>query len=277
MADGKLVFIDLDGTLVNKAQQVPESARIACQRMIENGHRLFICSGRSMPEIYPWLWDLGFEGIVSGAGGMLQVGDIVVQDHRIEGAVIEKITQLWKELGALWIWQGPDAMYPSPSFLESFVAQAGESVNDWAQYARTVEPFLRPGLPASTTKCTVYIPAGRTSVDELRLKLPEQMQVISGSIPAGQTLVVEVYPREISKGRGIATIAAYLGYDLADTVAIGDSTNDIEALEVAGIGIAMGSHDPAVLAVADMVAPGIDEDGFATACEMAGLIPTSIA
>ena len=57
-----------------------------------------------------------------------------------------------------------------------------------------------------------------------------------------------------------------------EIMAFGDAENDIDMLEYAGIGIAMGNGDDGVKAVADFVTRDIDEDGIAYALKHFGLI-----
>jgi hydroxymethylpyrimidine pyrophosphatase-like HAD family hydrolase len=65
------------------------------------------------------------------------------------------------------------------------------------------------------------------------------------------------------KARSLDTLAALLAIDRADTVAFGDEENDVEMIQWAGLGVAMGNAVPAVKAVADHVAPTNDDDGVA--------------
>ena len=51
----KLVFFDIDGTLLDSEMQVPESTMQALHRLKENGHKIAICSGRPYSIIYPVL------------------------------------------------------------------------------------------------------------------------------------------------------------------------------------------------------------------------------
>ena len=60
---GKIIFLDVDGTLVDYENQLPDSAVAAVRRARENGHRVYICTGRSRAEIYPELWEIGLDGI----------------------------------------------------------------------------------------------------------------------------------------------------------------------------------------------------------------------
>jgi Cof subfamily protein (haloacid dehalogenase superfamily) len=76
---------------------------------------------------------------------------------------------------------------------------------------------------------------------------------------------IEVVLPGISKARAMAQIAEQLGVAREDTLAIGDGDNDVEMVEWAGRGVAMGNATPAVKAVADWVAPSVDDDGAAVA------------
>ena len=61
-----------------------------------------------------------------------------------------------------------------------------------------------------------------------------------------------------------------MGVPLADTVAIGDSDNDLTMIEVAGIGIAMGNGEQCAKDAADWVADAVDTSGLARAFRAAG-------
>lgn len=71
-----------------------------------------------------------------------------------------------------------------------------------------------------------------------------------------------------SKGEGLRFAAATMGVPLADTVAIGDSDNDLTMIEVAGIGIAMGNGEQCAKDAADAV----DTSGLAHAFERLGVV-----
>ena len=71
---------------------------------------------------------------------------------------------------------------------------------------------------------------------------------------------------------GIKAVCKHVGIALSDTVAIGDSNNDVEAVACAAVGISIGGGCDDLVAVADIVAPGVSEDGLAWALAAAGLI-----
>ena len=73
--DKKVVFLDVDGTMVNEKGEIPESAQYAVRTAQANGHRMVVCSGRSRFQIYDALLELGFSGIVGGAGAFVLLAE----------------------------------------------------------------------------------------------------------------------------------------------------------------------------------------------------------
>lgn len=74
------------------------------------------------------------------------------------------------------------------------------------------------------------------------------------------------------KGEGLRFAAATMGVPLADTVAIGDSDNDLTMIEVAGIGIVMGNGEQCAKDAADWVADAVNASGLTHAFERLGVV-----
>ena len=68
----KILFIDVDGTLVDYENHLPESAVRAIRAARAAGHRVYICTGRSRAEVYPPLWDIGLDGMIGGNGSYVR-------------------------------------------------------------------------------------------------------------------------------------------------------------------------------------------------------------
>ena len=78
----KIIFLDVDGTLVDYEGCLPESAVTAVRQAREKGHRVYICTGRSKAEVYPYLWDIGLDGMIGGNGSYVEdKGQVVL--HRL--------------------------------------------------------------------------------------------------------------------------------------------------------------------------------------------------
>jgi Cof subfamily protein (haloacid dehalogenase superfamily) len=86
---------------------------------------------------------------------------------------------------------------------------------------------------------------------------------ISKSLP----YFLEFASPDVTKGAGMAFVAAHLGLDPARVVAFGDGENDVELLEWAGYAVAVANAHERVLELADFVCPSASEEGVAQVIE----------
>ncbi len=103
-------------------------------------------------------------------------------------------------------------------------------------------------------------------IDEARKILPSDVRIIDSGF------AYHITDRNVSKGKALKFIAERLGIDLKDVVAIGDSENDIDMFEVAGIGVAVANADVRLKMVADIVTSKPNGDGVVEALEFLGLL-----
>ena len=89
----KIVFLDVDGTLVDFKMTMPESARKALELARENGHLLVLCTGRAYCDIYPWLMDFGFDAVVASAGAHVMHNETELYHSFIDPKDLSKLAQ----------------------------------------------------------------------------------------------------------------------------------------------------------------------------------------
>ena len=184
---------------------------------------------------------------------------------------VEALTTLWEELDAFYIWQGPDQMGPSEGYLDFFVPRAGKYPEDWIEYAQSITPFIVDIGSGTFTKVTAYVPPEKASLERVTAALPAGYRAIIGSVGAAGYVPFEVVPAHLSKAVGISAVCEYVGIPRSRTVALGDSNNDIEAVETAALGISIGNGCEDLVKAANIVAPSVSEDGLAWALRAAGL------
>ena len=93
----------------------------------------------------------------------------------------------------------------------------------------------------------------------------QEMNVIKAVLPYNGLWAVDFTLAGVDKATGVSRVGKTLGVDPADIVAAGDSYNDLPMLVSCGFSIAMGNAPEEVRAIADFVAPTVEEDGLAVA------------
>ena len=96
------------------------------------------------------------------------------------------------------------------------------------------------------------------------------------SITRTHTWLVEATAPGVDKGSGLRRLCQMLGVAPERVMAVGDSENDIPMLQAAGFAVAMGNATPALKAVADWIAPTLDEEGAAVALQRWVLEPLGL-
>jgi HAD superfamily hydrolase (TIGR01484 family) len=102
---------------------------------------------------------------------------------------------------------------------------------------------------------------------KLRGRLPEHHVTFEISPIDPDYFHATITPTGVSKGSGLRELALLMNVDLSETIAIGDNLNDLDMLETAGLGVAMGNATPETRARAGHVTASNDEDGVARVIE----------
>ena len=94
-----------------------------------------------------------------------------------------------------------------------------------------------------------------------------EIHAVKSFLPYNGLWAVDFTRSSVSKASGVARLAERTGVDPRRTIGAGDSYNDVPLLEACGLGIAMGDAPPELKALADYIAPTVEEDGLAVAIE----------
>ena len=272
----KFAFLDLDGTIIDHNQVISPKVKDAITTATANGHKVFVATGRSYPELYPFLPSLPFSGLITANGAYVELGDEVLADHSLDQSSITEWTDYFRRSGATWIWQGKDHSYPSETFLD-FFRLSGKSdraaTGDWSAYLEQITPYLASGIPTPAGKCMFYLsPETPSSFEEAHRLFGDRYMVIPGSVDVRVGEVVELGVKGVNKGSAMREVLHHFGTDSAQALAIGDSANDYEMVREAGIGVCLAGGAEKLSKIADWVAPPIEEDGVAATFERFGLL-----
>jgi Cof subfamily protein (haloacid dehalogenase superfamily) len=137
-----------------------------------------------------------------------------------------------------------------------------------ARERRTVgfEPTVTSGFDAFIERIDkiVAVSDDPAALDQAERTL-RQVLGAGATIERSQPYYLDITHPRANKGDAVRRLAEIIGAALADTIVIGDMTNDIAMFRVAGFAIAMGQAPPPVRAAAAVTTAANDADGFAKA------------
>lgn len=261
----RLVAIDMDGTLLTTDKQLSGTNIDRIHQVMATGVQVVICTGRSLPGVRRFVDQLKFNGdeeymIIQNGAATYHLPDYRrVDDHTIARAGIEAAFD--------YIAQYPELEVVALS--EEQFYYTGEELDDRMVFeAITLEsPAIHTTRTALKNRTGLYklIIMGKPKfMEEVVHSAPERIRkeiTIIHSLPD----LIEFIPKGINKAVGLKRLCDHLHIQPDEVMAIGDEHNDIEMLEFAGLGVAMGNANDRVKAVADAVTGLNDEDGVAQA------------
>lgn len=258
----KLLFTDMDGTLLRRDSTISPAMKEGIRRMTAAGHHLILSSGRPLPSILEVCEKEGLTFphmlIISNNGSLIYDCDsrVPLLEHRICQEDIALITALAKEAGLHIHGYGQ----------EDIVCLAPNK--ELAFYTRRIHLPLKcveniaEALPQGSCKLQVISLDNHQALEDFRDSLlptfGDRLQIIFSN-----EQYLEILPKEAGKGNALRFLTARLPASPFHTYAAGDAENDISMLEAAGTAVAMANASPEVKACADMVTvKNNEEDGL---------------
>lgn len=277
--NSKAIFFDIDGTLINFDGEFPESAKVALREAKKNGHKIFLCSGRSKCQIEDRLLEFGFDGYVTASGAYVEYEGKEVFSSFMTEAQLKKLISFCEENEIIYMLQCTDATVSSRFCLDAM--HQGFLARMKNKKASNLEKIF------ASEKCDDNIVANASGYhnaeklcyhnskkdpDQVGADLGKEFQVTSMSFSEMQKTSGEITIRGVDKALGIQKMIEYLGIDLADTVAFGDGPNDYEMMEYVATSVAMGNASDDLKSLASFVTTAISEDGIYNGMKKLGLI-----
>ena len=268
MSRYKVLALDMDGTLLNSQKKVSSRTAETLAKLAAAGVPIAFCTGRNVAELTPYLGDLPFIRygvLVSGALVRdLMAGEIVACWAHQTSTALEVV-----EAGLL-----ENAMVHVLAVSESFVTHRDlarlEDVHMamyrplYENHARHVESIadVVQANEGEVLKVNLYHLS-----PESRARSRARLQDHAMTLSDAETTSLECSPLGVSKARGLAALCERVGCSLDEVVMVGDAENDLEALRVVGMPVAMGNAVPEVARAAKLQVADCDHDGVAEAAE----------
>lgn len=259
----RIIFLDIDGTLADYESKVPESAVKAIKEARENGHHVVLCTGRTRVQIFPWLPEELFSGVVSGAGSSVMAGDEEIFKKVMPFEDRKNMVEFFKEQKMPYFLQSEDGLYTDPeAYNDAFkeFKDLGKSEEQIKEAFGPVKKVERPEEVENVENALYY--RCHLPVSKVEKRLGNNFNVTDSSYKLTRFCDGEVTCAGIDKSLGMEKYIEWSGLSREQTIAFGDGPNDFEMLSYANTGVAMGNAVPELKKQADMVCGSVDEDGL---------------
>ncbi|WP_247948282.1 Cof-type HAD-IIB family hydrolase [Streptococcus constellatus] len=277
----EIIFLDVDGTIVDYANHILASAVKAIRQAREKDHLVYVCTGRSRAEMPEEIWKIGFDGMIGGNGSYVeQKGQIIM--HQLIPLDVEKRVVNWLHRRGLEFYlESNNGLFASEDFREvarpvlrayaqgkeASAEEVGQLEAEEALHGLVYGAELYRG---DLNKISFILKSYQDHLDS-KEAFPELKAGTWGG-KGEHALFGDLGVKNITKAHAIDVLLEYLGAKKEDTIAIGDAKVDIPMLEYCQVGVAMGNGGPEILAMADVITDDVVEDSFYNAFEKLGLL-----
>ena len=259
----RLLVVDIDGTLLGKEGGISDEDKAALTAAKQAGVKVCLSTGRASQGCH-WIVDelsldgyhIFFDGaLVLGPNGELYVEPLV------RGVVKEVVDFVRQNDIYLELYSAKDYFVEWENWATEIhrnYFKLEPMVVDFAKL-RGGEKFVKGGL---ITRDDEEI----AKAQSFRNRFDRSLRFSAARSPAYPGVeFINVLAPDVSKGKALTALAVHLDVPLSEVIAIGDGTNDISLLSIAGLAVAMGNAPDEVKAVAHRVTDEVGKSGVAAA------------
>ena len=278
---GKYLFFDIDATLIGPSKRVTKNTEEGIKKARANGHKTFLCTGRAPVSIMKSIRDIGFDGIISSAGGFVSIDGKYIFENFINQYVLSEVMLLFTNAKILFSLETKDALYQTPGVQDFFEKKQANILEGNLELARFLEERRNEEvrLPISEfnilqTKVTkvCFIAEDKLAFYDCVKYLSEFFNIVIFSKETDDFINGEIILKNCTKGDAMKRAVAYLGGDMKDTIAFGDSMNDFQMISEAAYGVVSYLAPDKLKAIADDTFEEPDDDGIFKCLQRLGLI-----
>lgn len=263
----RIIALDLDGTLLNSNKELTPGNFAALQKAADAGIEIVPTTGRfygGMPEVIRKMPFVHYVITINGAA----VYDVRKQQDIAKAEIpMQKAVEIMEYLDTLPVIY--DCYMDNWGWMTRAMWEKAEEFAPNAHYMKMIKE-LRTPVPELKTRLKEtghdvqkiqFFVQDMKLHGELLQSLPMQFPTTAVSTSVSNN--IEINNRHANKGEAIGKLAAYLGFDISETMSFGDGLNDLSMIKAAGIGVAMANACSEVLAAADEMTLDCDHDGVA--------------
>ncbi len=276
---GKILFIDVDGTLVDYENNLPNSAINAIQQVRKKGNKVYICTGRSKAEVYQNIWDIGLDGMIGGNGSYIEDNGQVILHRLITLEQCKHIVDYLHSKKIEFYLESNNGLFASEHFenaalnaIQEYSRRKGKANADSITVKQAFPDMIFGGnLYRDDLNKVSYLLNTYQDYTDTAKEFPDLQNGTWGGI-GEKALFGDIGVKNITKAEAIDCLLKHLNASKENTIAFGDAKVDIPMLEYCSYGVAMGSGGDEIKAMADYVTTDVDKDGLYNAFKHLNLI-----
>lgn len=248
------LFFDIDGTILSEiTKEIPQSTFRALSKAKENGHLLFINTGRTRCTLPIKITEMPFDGFLCGCGIFLTYGDEIFYKKNLPSARADAIAKMAGECRIDGVFEGVEDVY-------------------FSKFASRFEDIeaLRTKMKKRGLGQKRYLEEGGCAYDKMYVMTDKKSDKESFfhfierdlDIIDRENGAYECVPKGCSKATAIQMVLDKFHLSREQSYVFGDSENDLAMFRYAGHAIAMGKHSTALDPYTEFVTKAVEEDGI---------------
>lgn len=259
MSGQKIIFFDIDGTLLDDDKKIPTSTKEALFELKKKGHDVAIATGRAPFMFRELREELEIDSFVSYNGQYVVFRGEVIYTNPLNKPALQTLTNLALEHEHPVVYMDHEDMKASVPHNEFVTTSIGTlKINHTATYD-----------PNYYKDRDIYQALLFCQEDEEKLY---ESLFTTFDLIRWHPFSCDIVPSGGSKAKGIKRITEQLGIALENQYAFGDALNDLEMLKMVPNSVAMGNGLPEAKAAAKYVTKPVNEDGIWHGLKMVGLL-----
>ena len=277
----KIIFLDVDGTLIDYEAKLPASAAKAVDMARVNGHKVYICTGCSKAEIEQRnLCEL--DGMIGGNGAYVEDHGHVVMHQGLSKEDVKHIVDWCNERHLGFYLEANSGMYCNDYMLEqgpeTMIKYAQGKGADLSKAKESSKKFMDGFIHLQgedlyrddVNKISFILSSYQDHLDSQK-EFPHLIANTWGG-KGEVALYGDLGPTGITKRHAIEVLLDYLGADQKDTISFGDAKIDLSMFECCDYNVAMGNGGKEIKEAADYITTDVNDDGLYNAFRYLNLI-----
>lgn len=259
-----VIFFDIDGTIIDgRTNEIPESAIRAVEKLKENGHIAMINTGRPFMQVDARVKEMSFRGFVCGCGMQVLLDGQWLVNKKPDLALRRKAVACSRKYNMRSFYETGDG---------GILLDGEYSVHP--RFSRELARLAAIGFPMHELEDNepdfvkfITFASEDGDVAGFKAAMEDDFTIIDR-----ENSMYELVLKGCSKAGGMQAALDYLGASKEDTLAIGDSTNDLPMFSLAAHTVCMGGGMDEVKAVCEYITADVMDDGIEKALQHYGLI-----